>query len=79
MKHHSKFSPQTRHTEKERTEATHQVQHQAQREFASAEELLRFDSAQTAVPPQIEERLKQSSGQLPPPPRRAWWQQLLGQ
>jgi nucleosome binding factor SPN SPT16 subunit len=77
MKHRSKLSPEQQQSEQQA--AAHQTQHQAGQEFATAEELLRFDAAQTAVPPQIAERLKQSAAQLPPPPRRSWWKNLLGQ
>ena len=77
MKHRSRLSPEQQQLEQ--PVAAHQTQHQAGQEFATAEELLRFDAAQTAVPPQIAERLKQSAGQLPPPPRRSWWKNLLGQ
>ncbi len=77
MKHRSKLSPEQQHLEQQ--SAAHQTQPQAGQEFATAEELLRFDAAQTAVPPQLAERLKQSAGQLPPPPRRSWWKNLLGQ
>jgi uncharacterized protein YprB with RNaseH-like and TPR domain len=46
------------------------------REFATAEELLRHDAAQTQVPPVIAERLTQSIAKLPQPPR-SWWQRWL--
>lgn len=77
MKQQSKLSPAQHQTEQQA--AAHQTRHEAGQEFATAEELLRFDAAQTAVPPQIAERLKQSTSNLPPPPRRSWWKHLLGQ
>ena len=46
-------------------------------EFQSAEELLRHDAAQTAVPPEIARRLSQSIAQSAPP-RRPWWRKLIG-
>ena len=46
-------------------------------EFQNAEELLRHDAAQTAVPPEIARRLSQSIAQSPPP-RRPWWRKLIG-
>ena len=75
MKQHTKLSSEQAHVE------THSTQAQAGREFADAEELLRFDAAQTVVPPMIAERLKQSAGTILPPsaPPRAWWKNLLGQ
>ncbi len=45
-------------------------------EFASAEEMLRADAAQTAVPPAIAERLQKSIDQEPRP-ARSWWQRLF--
>lgn len=57
------------------TQAARQIQ--AGSEFASAEELLRADRAQTQPPPQIETRLQQSLAQEPPP-RRPWWKRWLG-
>lgn len=46
------------------------------REFASTEELLRHDAAQTDVPPAIAERLTQSIAKLPQKPQ-SWWQRWL--
>ncbi len=48
----------------------------AAREFATAEELLRHDAAQTQVPPVIAERLTQSIAKLPGKPQ-SWWQRWL--
>ncbi len=76
MKHRSKLSQEQQHTEQQT--GAHETRQSAGQEFASADELLRYDAAQTAVPPQIAERLKQSAAGLPPP-RRAWWKNLLGQ
>jgi hypothetical protein len=77
MKQRSKLSPE------QQQDAQHnlgqETRQQAGQEFAQADELLRFDAAQTAVPPQIAERLKQSTSHAAPPPRRSWWQRLLGQ
>ena len=49
----------------------------AAREFASTDEMLRHDAAQTVVPPAVAERLSQSIGSLPKP-ATSWWQRLLG-
>lgn len=64
---------------KQRSQEQHQNTHSQQstaREFATAEELLRHDAAQTQVPPVIAERLTQSIAKLPQPPR-SWWQRWL--
>ncbi|MBK9138336.1 MAG: hypothetical protein IPM17_06160 [Verrucomicrobia bacterium] len=49
----------------------------AVKEFATAEELIRHDAAQTAPPPGLEERVKQSIAAEPPPTQR-WWKRLFG-
>lgn len=46
------------------------------REFATTEELLRHDAAQTEVPPVIAERLSKSIENLPRP-SRSWWQRIF--
>lgn len=69
MKHESKHRSQE--------QLAHTAAHQATtREFATAEELLRHDAAQTQVPPVIAERLTQSIAKLPQQPR-SWWQRWL--
>lgn len=47
------------------------------REFASAEEMLRFDAAQTSVPPGIAQRLRESTAELPRP-KPSWWKRFIG-
>jgi len=58
----------------------HQLQHSAQQsaaiEFANAEEVIRHDSAQTTVPPEVEARLKNSLAQ-DPALKRPWWRRLF--
>jgi len=71
MKQQSKLSQEQQHA------AAHQARQQTGQEFATADELLRFDAAQTVVPPQIAERLKRSVSDLPLP-RRSWWKNLFG-
>ncbi len=74
MKQHTKLS------QKQESLAETQAQAQAQsvREFASSDELLRADAAQTPVPPVLPARLKKSAAQIQPPPGRSWWKNLLG-
>ena len=45
------------------------------REFASVEELLRFDASQVKPPPAIAERLKES---LEKEPLQPWWRRIFG-
>jgi hypothetical protein len=70
---------QTRLTSEQQQQhaAEHQIHQQSGREFATAEELLRFDAAHTLVPPGIEQRLQKSSAELPKQ-KPAWWKRFLG-
>lgn len=74
MKNRSKLSREQQQGE-QHTAAHESRQHH--QEFATAEDLLRFDAAQTDVPPQVAEKLKQSIGDVAPP-RRSWWKNLFG-
>jgi len=76
MKHESKFSEHQQHSEQQL--GVHETHQQGSHEFANADELLRFESSHMAIPPEIEQRLKQSAAGLPPGPRRSWWRNLLG-
>jgi len=73
MKHQSKLSSeqQQQHT------AEQQAQQGIAREFATAEEMLRYDAAHTRVPPEIARRLQKTVGPANPPPR-PWWRNLFG-
>jgi hypothetical protein len=73
MKQQNKFST-GQHQEQA---AESQAAHSGPLEFQSAEELLRHDAAQTAVPPEIARRLSQSIAQSAPP-RRPWWRRWIG-
>jgi len=73
MKHQSKLSEE----QQQQHAAEHQTQQQAAREFANAEELLRYDAANTTVPPAIAQRLQKSTGDLPAP-KTSWWKRLFG-
>ena len=68
MKHEKKFESQEQHQASE----TQSQQKTSAREFASVEELLRYDAKQTDVPPGIAQRLGRSL-QNDPPPARSWW------
>jgi hypothetical protein len=69
---------QTKLSQEQQQQATeHQTQQPAAKEFATAEELLRYDAANTPVPPVVAQRLKKSTGDLPGP-KPAWWKRLLG-
>jgi hypothetical protein len=76
MKQRSKLSQQQ--TQNVEHDARQETRQQSGQEFATADELLRFDAAQTAVPPHLAERLKESIANAGPAPRRSWWHRLLG-
>jgi hypothetical protein len=73
MKHQVKLNSE----QQQQHAVEHQTQQSGPREFASAEELLRYDAAHTPVPPIIAQRLQKSTGDLPGP-KTAWWKRLLG-
>jgi hypothetical protein len=58
-------------------EQSPQLQQQSAREFATPEELLRYDARQNMVPPGLAQRLKQSSAGIARP-ARPWWRRLFG-
>jgi hypothetical protein len=58
--------------------AQHQSAQNTVQEFATVEELLRHDAAQTSVPTVLADRLQKSSADFPRP-NRSWWQKLFGQ
>lgn len=69
---------QTKLSQEQQQQATeHQTQQPAAKEFATAEELLRYDAAHTPVPPVIAQRLQKSADALPGP-KTAWWKRWLG-
>lgn len=68
MKHEKKFRQEEQVSE---TQSQSQTSRTA-REFATPEEMLRYDAKQTAVPPRVAERLSQSL-QNEPNTLRPWW------
>jgi hypothetical protein len=68
---------QTKLTQKQGIVAEQQTQSNTAREFANSDELLRFDAAQTTVPPEIAQRLQKSAANIPAAPR-PWWKNLFG-
>ena len=70
-----------KHESKQKSEEREQLvaqstQENVAREFATTDELLRHDAAQTEVPPVIAERLSKSIEGLPRP-SRSWWQRIF--
>jgi hypothetical protein len=69
---------QTKLSQKQEHVAEQQTQSSAAKEFASSDELLRFDAVQTIVPPEIARRLQKSAAEIRPPASRSWWKNVLG-
>jgi hypothetical protein len=72
MKQQTKLSE-----EQQQHAAEQQTQKPSAREFANAEEMLRYDAAHTTVPPGIAQRLQKSTGGAPGP-KTSWWKRLFG-
>ena len=68
---------QTKLSQEQQNAETQQTRQPAGREFASVYEMIRFDAAQTAVPPDIAQRLKKSTD-AEPVPDRTWWRRFFG-
>ncbi len=72
MKYEKKFLPRE---QQELSETHGELQaNQTIREFATPEDVLRFDAKQTLVPDGIAERLGRSLQKEPP---RSWWKRLF--
>jgi hypothetical protein len=76
MKHQTKLSEEQQQQSRQ-VGTEQQTQQQSPREFANAEEMLRYDAAQTTVPPAIAQRLQKSTGDLPGP-KTSWWKRWFG-
>jgi type II secretory pathway pseudopilin PulG len=74
MKQQTKLSEEQ---QQQQHAAEQQTQQQSAREFANAEEMLRYDAAHTPVPPVIAQRLQKSTGG-PTEPKTSWWKRLFG-
>lgn len=66
------------HQSQQESQEVRQAQEQSQKalEFATPEEMLRYDAAHTEVPSKVEERLKRSL-QHESVPQRSWWRRLF--
>jgi hypothetical protein len=72
MKHQTKLSQKSEHV------AEQQTQSNRAKEFASSDELLRFDAAHTVVPPEIARRLQKTAAEISSPAARSWWKNIFG-
>jgi hypothetical protein len=60
------------HSQEEQLQHDANAEQSLAREFASVDELMRFDASATLVPPIVAERLNESIA-LEPKPRISWW------
>jgi hypothetical protein len=72
MKYEKKFLAREEQTSESQLQSESQ---QAIHEFATPEDVLRFDAKQTPVPDTVQKRLKRSLEKQMP---RPWWKRLLG-
>ena len=68
---------QTKLSQEQQAAETQQTRQPAGREFASVNEMIRFDAAQTSVPPEVARRLKKSTDSEPAADRK-WWRRIFG-
>lgn len=73
--HHSKLNQREQEQTSQHQQSSGEIQ---VIEFASAEEALRHDAAQTAVPPRVAARLQESIQREPAPAGSSWWRKMLG-
>lgn len=74
------MEPKRKLQQRTQEESQHEQQlgtQRSAREFASVEELLRHDAAQTSVPPAVAARLQESISREPSP-NTSWWRRLFG-
>jgi len=73
MKRHHKLSHQQ---ENQTASEHHHSASQSAQEFANADEVLRYDAAQTDVPPDVARQLQKSLSSSPV--KSSWWKNLFG-
>lgn len=74
-----KLQHEQQHEHEARADLQQESRHeQTAREFATPEEAIRADAAETEVPPAIAERLQKSLDANPPVvPAKSWWRKLF--
>jgi hypothetical protein len=73
MKRHHKLSQLHDH---QAAAQQQQTASEGSQEFGNADDVLRYDASQTAVPPDIARRLQISLGTAPS--KVSWWKKLFG-
>ena len=74
MKQHSKLR---QNEQQETTQQQHSEQKSEAKEFSSVDEMLRYDAAQTAVPPHVADKINRSIANEPQQ-SSSWWKRLMG-
>ena len=77
----SKLRQEQREEQNHEQESAHfqEVSNQSEvKEFATVEELLRYDAEQNPVPAEVAEKLGKSLAAEPAAPRQSWFKKLLG-
>ena len=72
----TKLHLQQQHQTEETASHQHAQQHQAGREFATVEEMIRTDREQTEVPPEIARHLNESLAREPKQ-GQPWWKRIF--
>jgi hypothetical protein len=65
---------QEKTSEQQDLQSSSQTINKTRQEFATVEEMLRYDAAGTVPPDRIVERLKETLAKHPPPP--SWWRRI---
>jgi len=73
MKRETKLTPR----QDQQVTPTHETVSGSAPEFASAEEVLQYDAAQTVVPPNVAVKLQASLAESRVP-KTSWWKKILG-
>jgi hypothetical protein len=75
----SKLRQEQREEQESATEQIQDISNQSEvKEFATVEELLRYDSEQNPVPDAVAEKLGKSLEAEPASPAQTWFQKLFG-
>ena len=75
----SKLRQEQREEQESATEQIQEISNPTEvKEFATVEELLRYDSEQNPVPAVVAEKLGKSLEAEEPAPRQSWFKKLLG-
>jgi len=75
MKRQNRLTSETQNQEQR---SGHHTEQKPATEFVSVEEMLRHDRLHTPIPPNIEQRLRQSTEAAAPRAGASWWRRIFG-